>query len=100
MIEFLQMSKERKLIFIAQTATETGMKEKAVEKDWWVTLLLRAIFTLPMAEHFVFKGGTSLSKGWGLIERLSESFPKTERLRRCPRKVYCHGFPVRAGFWF
>lgn len=26
----------------------------------------------PLAEHFVFKGGTSLSKGWGLIERLSE----------------------------
>jgi hypothetical protein len=72
MIEFLQLPEERKRTFIAQAATETGMKEKAVEKDWWVTLVLRAIFTLPMAEHFVFKGGTSLSKGWGLIERLSE----------------------------
>jgi predicted nucleotidyltransferase component of viral defense system len=63
MIEFLQLPEERKRTFIAQAATETGMKEKAVEKDWWVTLVLRAIFTLPMAEHFVFKGGTSLSKG-------------------------------------
>jgi hypothetical protein len=72
MIEFLQLPEERKRAFIAETATETGMTEKAVEKDWWVTLILRAIFTLPMAEHFVFKGGTSLSKGWGLIERLSE----------------------------
>ena len=72
MIEFLQLPEERRRTFIAQTATETGMTEKAVEKDWWVTLVLRAIFTLPMAEHFVFKGGTSLSKGWGLIQRLSE----------------------------
>ncbi|HEY4289168.1 MAG TPA: nucleotidyl transferase AbiEii/AbiGii toxin family protein [Puia sp.] len=72
MIELLQLPEERKRAFIAETATETGMTEKAVEKDWWVTLVLRAIFTLPMAEHFVFKGGTSLSKGWGLIERLSE----------------------------
>lgn len=72
MIEFLQLPEERRRTFIAQTATETGMTEKAIEKDWWVTLVLRAIFTLPMAEHFVFKGGTSLSKGWGLIERLSE----------------------------
>src|ERR1700749_760711 len=72
MIEFLQLPEERKRAFIAETATETGMTEKAVEKDLWVTLILRAIFTLPMAGNFVFKGGTSLSKGWGLIERLSE----------------------------
>jgi hypothetical protein len=72
MIEFLRLPEERRRTFIAQTTTETGMTEKAVEKDWWVTLVLRAIFTLPMAEHFIFKGGTSLSKGWGLIERLSE----------------------------
>ncbi|HEY4289201.1 MAG TPA: nucleotidyl transferase AbiEii/AbiGii toxin family protein [Puia sp.] len=72
MIEFLQLPEERRRTFIAQTATETRMTEKAVEKDWWITLALRAIFTLPMAKHFVFKGGTSLSKGWGLIERLSE----------------------------
>jgi predicted nucleotidyltransferase component of viral defense system len=51
---------------------ETGMSEKAVEKDWWVTLVLKAVFALPMSQHFVFKGGTSLSKGWKLVERLSE----------------------------
>jgi hypothetical protein len=37
MIEFLQLPEERKRTFIAQAATETGMKEKAVEKDWWLT---------------------------------------------------------------
>ena len=35
-------------------------------------MVLRAIFSLPYAAAFVFKGGTSLSKGWGLIERFSE----------------------------
>ena len=48
------------------------MPDFAIEKDWWVTLAIRAIFDLPIGKHLVFKGGTSLSKGWQLIERFSE----------------------------
>ena len=48
------------------------MSLKAIEKDWWVTLVLKALFSLPMRQHFIFKGGTSLSKAWKLIERFSE----------------------------
>jgi len=44
----------------------------AVEKDWWVTQTLRLIFQMDCAPFLVFKGGTSLSKAWGLIERFSE----------------------------
>ncbi|MGE0073846.1 MAG: nucleotidyl transferase AbiEii/AbiGii toxin family protein [Sphaerochaetaceae bacterium] len=44
----------------------------AIEKDWWVTIVLRALFSSEYASHMVFKGGTSLSKGWHLIERFSE----------------------------
>jgi hypothetical protein len=44
----------------------------AIEKDWWVTLALNASFSLPYSQNIVFKGGTSLSKGWNLIERFSE----------------------------
>ncbi|MBS1663099.1 MAG: nucleotidyl transferase AbiEii/AbiGii toxin family protein [Bacteroidetes bacterium] len=72
MVEFLILPEERRRLYIQQVSIETGMSEKAVEKDWWVTLVLKAVFALPMARHFVFKGGTSLSKGWKLIERLSE----------------------------
>jgi hypothetical protein len=72
MIEFLSLPEERKRQYIRQVNIETGMSEKAVEKDWWVTLVLKAVFALPMSQHFVFKGGTSLSKGWRLVERLSE----------------------------
>lgn len=72
MTEFLESPEERRRLFIGQVSGDTGMSQKAVEKDWWVTLVLKALFSLPMAQHFIFKGGTSLSKGWGLIERLSE----------------------------
>ena len=44
----------------------------AIEKDYWVTLVLRAIFSQSYGGHLVFKGGTSLSKGWNLIQRFSE----------------------------
>jgi predicted nucleotidyltransferase component of viral defense system len=48
------------------------MKPFAVEKDWWVSRILEIIFQMPIAAHLVFKGGTSLSKAWKLINRFSE----------------------------
>ncbi len=48
------------------------MPAQVVEKDFWVTTILQVVFALPFAEHIVFKGGTSLSKVWRLIERFSE----------------------------
>jgi hypothetical protein len=50
MVEFLSLPAERRRQYIRQVNIETGMSEKAV-------------FALPMSQHFVFKGGTSLSKG-------------------------------------
>jgi hypothetical protein len=55
-----------------QASAITHLPAHAVEKDWWVVQTLGIIFGLPIAEHLVFKGGTSLSKGWSLIERFSE----------------------------
>lgn len=49
-----------------------GLKPAIIEKDWWVTAVLRALFQLPYAEHLSFKGGTGLSKCWHIIERMSE----------------------------
>jgi Nucleotidyl transferase AbiEii toxin, Type IV TA system len=51
------------------------LKTQAVilEKDFWVSWLLGLLFTLPdLAPHLVFKGGTSLSKVFGVIDRFSE----------------------------
>lgn len=55
-----------------QIAEKKGMNPFAVEKDWWVVQTLAIIFEMEVAEHLIFKGGTSLSKAWGLIERFSE----------------------------
>ncbi|MBK9248803.1 MAG: nucleotidyl transferase AbiEii/AbiGii toxin family protein [Ignavibacteria bacterium] len=62
---------EKKAIFNA-IATEKGMTPFSVEKDWWVSRTLEIIFQMEIAKHLVFKGGTSLSKAWKLINRFSE----------------------------
>jgi hypothetical protein len=72
MKKFYDLSEQRKLEIFNQVSNQTGLPPAAIEKDWWVTLVLKAIFSLPFSEHIVFKGGTSLSKGWKLIERFSE----------------------------
>lgn len=55
-----------------QASLKSGIPPKAIEKDWWVTLVLKMLFTSKYAAYFAFKGGTSLSKGWGIIDRFSE----------------------------
>ena len=49
-----------------------GMNQVAIEKDWWETVILNALFKTECAQALLFKGGTSLSKGFNIIERFSE----------------------------
>ena len=63
---------EKQMALIIQVSSKLNLPVQAIEKDWWVTIVLEALFSLPMSEHFVFKGGTSLSKCWNLITRFSE----------------------------
>lgn len=50
-----------------------GLLPLLIEKDYWVCWTLERLFTLPeFREHLLFKGGTSLSKVYGLIQRFSE----------------------------
>ena len=72
MNNWTKLTIEEKLTILSNVAESKGIVDNAVEKDYWVSMVLRAIFTLPYATAFVFKGGTSLSKGWSLIERFSE----------------------------
>lgn len=57
---------------LRETARAEQLPDYAVEKDWWVTMTLKALFQTDCAQTMVFKGGTSLSKGWNLIQRFSE----------------------------
>jgi predicted nucleotidyltransferase component of viral defense system len=57
---------------VRATAQQMGMLDIYVEKDYWVTRALQVIFSSPIGNELVFKGGTALSKCYGLIERFSE----------------------------
>lgn len=57
---------------ILATAEHLGIRAIYVEKDYWVTVALYAIFHSDIANQYVFKGGTALSKCYKLIERFSE----------------------------
>lgn len=56
---------------IAIASRDLGLHAQFIEKDYWVTQTLR-VLNDEFSGHFTFKGGTSLSKGYGLIERFSE----------------------------
>ena len=56
-----------------ETARIKGIIPAAVEKDFWICWVLMRIYTHPrLSELLRFKGGTSLSKCFGVIERFSE----------------------------
>ena len=69
---FYDIPKEDRLAIFKNVENKTGIPDFAVEKDWWVVQALKVIFEMEIAEHLVFKGGTSLSKAWKLIDRFSE----------------------------
>jgi hypothetical protein len=63
---------DRKALFLEAQKT-SGMLAEMIEKDFWVCWILRRLFEGPGAkDHFIFKGGTSLSKVWRVIQRFSE----------------------------
>lgn len=72
MNKFLELSDSQRKSVYESVAIKVGLPAQVIEKDFWVTAILQTVFTLPVAKQLVFKGGTSLSKGWKLIERFSE----------------------------
>ena len=72
MSNFFRISIKRQTNAIETIAKKLKILPPSVEKDVWVTAVLRALFVLPYAENLSFKGGTSLSKCYNLIERFSE----------------------------
>lgn len=65
-------NEERQELFQA-TAVKMGMRPEVIEKDFWVCFMLDHLFhECEYKDAFVFKGGTSLSKAYHVIERFSE----------------------------
>jgi predicted nucleotidyltransferase component of viral defense system len=70
---FIQLPPERQRAIYDEAQARRGLPAQSIEKDFWVCWTLRELFQHPQwGAHFTFKGGTSLSKAWKLIERFSD----------------------------
>jgi hypothetical protein len=71
--QFLALTPRRRALAFEQAATLRSVAAVIMEKDFWVCWLLGVLFSQPaLGPHLVFKGGTSLSKVFGVIDRFSE----------------------------
>lgn len=78
---FLRLSDGDRRDALGVAATASGRPAHLLEKDVWVVWALATLFDAPFADHLVFKGGTSLSKGYGVIRRFSEDVDLTYDIR-------------------
>lgn len=69
---FLELSSNERRLYIEQAAIHRNVSPVIMEKDFWVCWLLGILFESEFADNLVFKGGTSLSKVFGVIDRFSE----------------------------
>ncbi len=81
MPEFFALSADERRDALAVAADASGRPIHLLEKDVWVVWALQALFGSPYGRHLVFKGGTSLSKGYGVISRFSEDVDLTYDIR-------------------
>ena len=72
MSKWIDFSLEERKAMIQGVVEARQIDEAAAEKDWWVTAVLYALFHTSVSDYLLFKGGTSLSKGWDIISRFSE----------------------------
>ena len=72
---YLHENKENFQEMIELVSTDTGRAAAVIEKDYYVTLILRLLSE--QLSNVVFKGGTSLSKGYHAINRFSEDIDIT-----------------------
>ncbi|RKX43951.1 MAG: nucleotidyl transferase AbiEii/AbiGii toxin family protein, partial [Verrucomicrobia bacterium] len=73
MDKFVMLPEQERAALFMETAGAMKMTPGVVEKDFWVVWVLDHLFSSELlADKILFKGGTSLSKVFGLIERFSE----------------------------
>jgi hypothetical protein len=69
---FLALPVNERRLYVEQAATRRSLSPVSLEKDFWVCWLLGVLFESKFNGNLVFKGGTSLSKVFGVIDRFSE----------------------------
>jgi len=78
---FLQLSAQDRRDALGVVADRSGRPTHLLEKDVWVVWTLATLYTAPLGERLVFKGGTSLSKAYKVIRRFSEDVDLTYDIR-------------------
>lgn len=78
---FLQLPLDERREALAVAAASSGRPMHLLDKDVWVVWVLEAIFQASFATHLVFKGGSSLSKAYQIIQRFSEDVDLTYDIR-------------------
>jgi hypothetical protein len=79
---YFALSKEDQGEVLEQARAKTGRPTHLLEKDVWVVWALGALFESPLAADLTFKGGTSLSKVYKIIDRFSEDIDLTYDIRK------------------
>jgi predicted nucleotidyltransferase component of viral defense system len=73
MDSILRLTQRERTELFAAAAQKSGLGAVVLEKDFWVCWILKELFGLPViGQHLIFKGGTSLSKVFKIINRFSE----------------------------
>lgn len=79
--QFLLLSTQDRRDALGVAADRSGRPAHLLEKDIWVVWALRTVFESAFGDDLVFKGGTSLSKAYGVIQRFSEDVDLTYDIR-------------------
>lgn len=78
---FFSLSRRDQTDALGVAADRSGRPVHLLEKDVWVVWALETLGAAPFGSHLVFKGGTSLSKAYNIIDRFSEDVDLTYDIR-------------------
>jgi hypothetical protein len=91
---WFSLSREDQVEALEFAAARTGRPAHLLEKDIWVVWVLSAIYESDLAKQLTFKGGTSLSKVYRIIDRFSEDVDLTCDIRALVADLLKQGNPI------
>ncbi len=91
---WIGLSRQDQAEALEVAAARTGRPAHLLEKDIWVVWVLSAIYGSDLAKTLTFKGGTSLSKAFGIIDRFSEDVDLTYDIRELVPDLLRDGNPI------
>lgn len=91
---WFSLSQDDQVEALENAAARTGRPAHLLEKDIWVVWVLSAIYESDLASKLTFKGGTSLSKVYRIIDRFSEDVDLTYDIRELAADLLKQGNPI------